>query len=450
MAIRVKHAPSAAVLGESAYTIGRGQKRERDTRFATDVRLKEQSLNLRAANIGVRAKYYSNLNKRREEELEFRTERAEESFGLRQDELGFRKQQQQEKMGLRLQLRLDAQKRIRDENTIIDYTPKQKKKLEHYDNLLATALQEYADGKWTTLEMEEIDGKIQRLKDRVIPLAQLRTEMTPGQRWKSGLVTGDDGVQRYQKANGDWERVGPSVKDRAKIYTDMLKSYKLTDGNGNERIDSDAALLEYNKFMTMMSKEDGLATRVAEIKKLRAEQGPQPSAEQKDKTKAAVEALPVMFDTIIKGQPRIGRKKKGKPSMDKVYGEEAYNEMLAEATGRLEQEGVPPEKVKAELDKWWDKQHDKERGQMFQKFGNRMEFEGRKAAPEKREVVPEVDMDKLDKLSLQRIEKFKSGKIVWSAISKKYGYEETEILKYIVKSGNEQSIADALRKMGII
>ena len=44
---------------------------------------------------------------------------------------------------------------------------------------------------------------------------------------------------------------------------------------------------------------------------------------------------------------------------------------------------------KEELDKWWDEQYDKERDQRFQKFANRMKFEGTgRSALESRKVAP--------------------------------------------------------------
>ena len=55
MGIKVKYSPSAEAIGGTAYTIGRGQRQERDIRFAVETGLRQQSLSLQAASLGSRA-----------------------------------------------------------------------------------------------------------------------------------------------------------------------------------------------------------------------------------------------------------------------------------------------------------------------------------------------------------------------------------------------------------
>ena len=386
MPIKIKHAPSAAALGGTAYTIGRGQRIERDYRFATEVGLKQQGLNIQAASVALQAKARAGQLALGYEQLGSREEQQASRDEQWQDEFDFRKQQQQQEMGLKLQSRLDAKEIYDREHTVTDYTPKQLKRLEHYDNLQATAEQEFAEGKWTAVQLEEITRKNNHLKDLVIPQTRLMTEMTPKQLLASKFQI-RNGIEYMEQANGDWEPTGSSFAEKAKLYTDIFKvmdARQDTDGNAIP-VDEHELDKRFLGALTRFRQIDELASRVEDEQKRRDQQGPSPSAEEQANKQAAIEKLPVMFDTIIKGQPKIGRKKKGKPSLfaDDVYGEEAYNKMLIEAVGRGEQEGIPPDVVKAELDKWWDAQHDKERGQRFQKFGNRFEFEG--AAPASQE-----------------------------------------------------------------
>ena len=76
MAIRVKHAPSGAAIGESAYTVGRGQRRERDIRLAFDVSLRQQALDLQERGQELGAERSAEQLALRGEELEFRKEEA--------------------------------------------------------------------------------------------------------------------------------------------------------------------------------------------------------------------------------------------------------------------------------------------------------------------------------------------------------------------------------------
>ena len=89
MAIRVKHAPSAAAIGETAYTIGRGQRQERDIRFAVETGLRQTSLSLQARSIGAQAEA-------RAGQLALGYEQLESREGREQAELEFRKHQQQD------------------------------------------------------------------------------------------------------------------------------------------------------------------------------------------------------------------------------------------------------------------------------------------------------------------------------------------------------------------
>jgi hypothetical protein len=260
---------------------------------------------------------------------------------------------------------------------------------------------------------------------------------------------------------GDFEDVPGNISfgEYSKFYADTLSAMFSQNAEGKDTTDYKAVEREVQKAITRYSKIQGLAAKAAAEQQKQAGQGQQVEPEAKVdperelKIQAAVEALPTMFDTLVKGQPRIGRIKKGQRSGDKVYGEEAYNRIFIEAVERGREDGITPDVVKMELDKWWDAKHDRERGQMFQKYENRLEFQKQTQTkePAKRKVTPEVDLGTLDAGQLDRIKRFKKHEsIKWSWIRQKFGLETAEELKYICGSGNEQAIANALRRLGII
>lgn len=462
MGIRVKHAPSAAALGETAYTIGRGQRRERDIRFAADVALRQRSLDLQKASLQLQSLRSRGQLGLQGAALAFRKEEAVKGREAAEREFSFRKEQWEDEPSRQLEKGLQQQELLQSKITW-QYDEGQKRELAKITTGVAWLRTQVAAGKWTAEQAEQAEQQLWRKYYSIIPLPVYDDKATPQEIYNSNVVTDSiTGAQYRMNERGGFEPVGIGFKDYAKLRADVAKSFTMMDAEGNVKIDWDATDKFVDETMVRYTKIQGFAARAEEEQKRRAQRGPQPSLEQEAKTKAVVEALPTLFSTLIKGQPKIGRKKKGETSKDKVYGEEAYNKTLIEAVGRLEQEGISPDVVKAELDKWWDAQYDKERGQMFQKFGDRLKFEGafrklefegaaRKKAPEKRKVAPEVNMDQLDKLSLQRVKKFKSsGKIAWVEIRKKFGRETADELKYICDSGNEQAIANALRRLGII
>lgn len=365
--IKVKHAPSAAAIGESAYTIGRGERRERDIHFAAEVGLRQASLSLQARGQGIQA------------------ERSRQQLALQKEELGFRKEQWEDEPARQLERGLQQQKLLQSKISW-QYDEGQKREMAKVTMGVAWLRDQVASGKWTAEQAEQAEQQLWRKYYSIIPLPVYDDSATPQERWDSGIVKASTGAQYRMNEKGGFDPMGPSVLDRAKIYTSILTALTTTDPmTGKITTDTDAVLQEYNKFMTLLTKEDELATRLEEIQKRRAQRGPQLSLEQEAQREAAVEALPVMFENISKGQPKIGRKKKGPPSLfaDDVYGEEAYNKMRIEAVERGKREGLPPDVVLAEFDEWWDIQYDKHRGKATQTFGNRMEFKG--AEPESQE-----------------------------------------------------------------
>lgn len=390
MAIRVRHDPSAATIGESAYTVGRGQRRERDIRLAIDTSLRQQALNLQARGQELGAERSAEQLALQREEFGLRAKRSDEQLALQQEELGFRKQRWQEEPSRQLQRGLQEQERLR-KNIAWQYDEGQKRELAKITTGVAWLRAQVASGKWTAEQAEQAEQQLWQKYYSIVPLPVYDDTPKPQEMYDSRIVIDPiTGARSLANSKGDFEDVPGSIsfKDLSTFYAKTLASMFKQDTAGKDTTDYAAVDEVVNDFVIRYSRIQGLAAKTGEEQERQQSRQQQIATEQEQqeeqvKMQAAVEALPTLFKTLIKGQPKIGRKKKGKTSGDMVYGEEAYNKMLVEVVGRGEQEGIPPDVMKAELDKWWDAQHDKERGQLWQKFENRLEFEG--AEPQSQE-----------------------------------------------------------------
>lgn len=377
MGIKVKHAPSAAAIGESAYTIGKGQRRERDILLATDVALKQQAMGLQARGLAAQARAQEGQRALGYAQIESREEQQEA-------ELGFRKEQWQDTLGLKLQVRLDAQEEYRRKHTKIRYTPAQLKTLSGLADGIAQVEKEYAVGKWTLPQLEELLGQFEFIRERIIPQMVFDDTRGPQENFELQIVAHPQTGKQYyvDPQTGKLLPLGMSEKDQGAMLTDFMVAMKTVDPmSGNDTTDYDEVLIQYNRAKALFAKEDELSTRVREIKRLQAEEQAQQPQELDAEVKAEVEKLPEMFENISKGgQPKIGRQgyaiQPGIVATDKVLGEEAYNLMLADAKYRGKQLGIPPDVVETEFAKWWYSKFDEERGEKFQKYQNPMEFGG--------------------------------------------------------------------------
>lgn len=353
--IRVKHAPSAAAIGESAYTIGRGEKK----RWLAEHGLKQQALGIQAASVGASARARAG------------------QLALQEEALDFRKQQWQEEPARQLEKSLQHQELLQ-KNLIWQYSEGQKREMAHIIEGISW-LRSRDD--WTPEQKEKAERQLWQKYYKLTPLPVYDDSATPQERFNQGRVKDETTGEYYMETTpGVFKPMGISYEAFMKARADAAKAFTTIDADGNPVVDYEKAKAFVDEGMLEYTKIQGFAARAEEEQKRRDQKPPEPSAEEQANKQAAVEALPTLFETIVKGQPKIGRKKKGKPSLfaDDVYGEKAYNKVLVEAVERGKQEGIPPDVMKAELDKWWDAEYDKERGQRFQKFGNRMEFE---AAP---------------------------------------------------------------------
>jgi len=393
MPITVKHSPSAAAIGGSAYTIGRGEKQ----RWAAEMAQRQQALNLQAAGMVLQNERSAEQLGLRRDEFEYGQERDAADRAAAELGRATAEQRWNEEPSRQLQKGLEQQELLQ-KNLTWQYDEGQKKELDKITTGVAWIRSQVASGKWTAEQGEQAERQLWQKYHSIIPLPFYDDQPKPQELYNRSLVTDQTtGAQYRQKGNGDWEQVGISFKDYAALRAKVAEAFtkQITDPDNEDYGKGTTDWPAVDKFvddtMERYAKIQGLASRAEEIQgrqqKQQAEQQQlqeqQQEQQEQEEMQAAVEALPVMFETIVKGQPKIGRIKKGKTSSDNVYGEEAYNKTLMEAAERGKQDGIPPETVKAKLDEWWDEQHDKERGEWFQKFGNRMEFEG--AAPASQE-----------------------------------------------------------------
>lgn len=97
-----------------------------------------------------------------------------------------------------------------------------------------------------------------------------------------------------------------------------------------------------------------------------------------------IKALPGIFNKSVKEAPKV--KRKG-TKFDKVFGADAYREIAQATLEQKDQLGLSTTEVVNELNKWWDTQFKKEKGQKFQKFQDRKEFDTK--------AIKEVTADEL-------------------------------------------------------
>lgn len=432
MAIKIKHSPSAAAIGGTAYTIGRGERLERDMRFSTEVGLRRASLGLQGRSISNQAKARRDADARQQEELAFRKEQAGASEGRWQDEFDFRKEQQKEKIGLELQKRIDEQERIKKENTIYEYTPGQIKDLERLSACRTRLEKEYAEGKWTLAGLQEGQLQLDHKEKLIIPQARIRTEMTVGQRLKSRTTFDATGTRYIEKSDGNFERQGLDEEGylkmavaAAKVFTtqDMRTTIKDKSGKeidnkdfGKETVDWKRTYAFIDDMRARFAEAEGFAVVAEEEQKRQAEQGQQQPVIEED----------------VDMQKVISSRQKAIEYVEGVLQEEKYAAASDEKKREIGVKMLKRYGIKVTPDELRTKPE-------------------RKAAPADRKVAPEVDMNKLDEMAKNRIQQFKKMKDVkWSWVSKKFGQETAAELKYICESGNEQAIANALQRLGII
>jgi len=152
MGIKVKHGVKAAAIGGSAYTVGRGQRIERDYRFNTEVGLKQQGLDIQAASVGNQAKARADATAQRDRE-------SERNYDLRQDELGFRKQQWEDEPARQLEQGLQQQK-ILQSKVSLQYDEGQKREMAKVTTGIGWLRNQVSSGKWTAEQAEQAEAQL--------------------------------------------------------------------------------------------------------------------------------------------------------------------------------------------------------------------------------------------------------------------------------------------------
>lgn len=87
--------------------------------------------------------------------------------------------------------------------------------------------------------------------------------------------------------------------------------------------------------------------------------------------------------------------------LDRRFGKKAFDAGLKQATENAFKQGANPESVKTLFETWWDEQFEAEKGQIFQKFQDRSEFQ-------EVEETGDVDVSQLSDEALDRL--IKAGK----------------------------------------
>ena len=255
MPITIKHAPSAAAIGGSSYTIGRGERRERDYRFATEVGLKQQGLNLQAASIGAQAQARAG------------------QLALQEEELALRRQQWEDEPARQLQQGLDQQKLLQSKVSW-QYDEGQKREMAKVTKGVAWLRDQVSAGKWTAEQAEQAEQQLWRKYHSIIPLPVYDDNATPQERYNSNIVKDPiTGAQYRMNEKGSFESVGIDFKDYAKLRSDVAKAFtsQITDPEsedyGKSTIDWAAVDKFVDNTMVRFTKIQGLASQAEEEKK---------------------------------------------------------------------------------------------------------------------------------------------------------------------------------------
>jgi hypothetical protein len=411
MGIKVKHAPSAAAIGESAYTIGRGEKQ----RWATDIALKEQALDLQAASIRASSKARAG------------------QLALQEEELAFRKEQWAEEPARQLEMSLQQQK-ILQSKVRWQYDESQKREMAKVTSGVSWLRDQVSAGKWTAEQAEQAELQLWRKYHSILPLPIYDDTLTPQERFNQGRVKDETTGAYYMEVGpGKFEPMGIDFKDYAKLRADVAKAFTTMDAEGNMKIDWEATDKFVDETMNRFTKIQNRAA-LAESEKQRLLQ----------KAKDIEQQAAMMDQDIMERDAAAMQRTAEAPKSVLTKRQEAID--YVKGVLQQEQHALLTDKARRDI----GVKMLAEAG--FKVTADELKTEqARKPEPAIRKVAPEVDMTKLDDMAKNRIQQFKGMKnIKWSWVSQKFGPETAAELKYICESGNEQAIANALQRLGII
>lgn len=175
MGITVRHDPSGAAIGQSAYTIGQGQKKERDREFglkATQVAIQGSAA---ASAASARSRALALQEKRNQQDVNFR-EKAYDDAPARELEMGL------------------VQQQLLEKNFQWQYTEQQKRELEKVNSGIAWTRQQVAEGAWTPEQAEVAERQLQMRYHGIIPSKVYDDSPSPQDVFNSQVVKNNNGI----------------------------------------------------------------------------------------------------------------------------------------------------------------------------------------------------------------------------------------------------------------
>lgn len=361
MGIKIKHAPSAAALGGSAYTIGRAEKK----RWAVDIALKQQALGLQAASIGAQAQSRAAALRQREEE-------SKRLHGLREEELGFRREQWEDEPARQLERGLQQQKILQGQESY-EYTEAQKRRRAQVIEGVNWLREQVAAGTWTAEQAEQAEQQLWALYHGIIPGL---VDVGPGvqQRFDSSIATALDGSQWREESPGKFSQLGMTEAEHGKSFDANYKSVASAKLGILPTEKEVKAVEKWKRASWAAYKDIGRQTKeeTARLQQKAVQDLQAIEMKTQAERRGIIAALPNAFDRIIKGQPKSRGLKKGVLA-EKIYSEEDYKNTLAIATEQYSD--IPPDIIKDEFDKWRaERQAVPETPEELRKGGTRQEY----------------------------------------------------------------------------
>ena len=91
------------------------------------------------------------------------------------------------------------------------------------------------------------------------------------------------------------------------------------------------------------------------------------------------------MNKAVKGQPKIDRK----GTLDNIYGEEAYRNVMKKAMGNKDEFGLSALEALGEVSRWWDKKFTDKEGKTWQHVQDRQAF-STEATPEEAQALAQI------------------------------------------------------------
>lgn len=200
----------------------------------------------------------------------------------------------------------------------------------------------------------------------------------------------DEGIE------GFLQRVaaGTLPKGKSTLLTGPVAEQNLQEPSGSRR----------DLIKAQITGQESLAKRRESLNAEAAKKKEGKTAETGGLSKETViKALPDIFNKAVSKAPKV--KRKG-TKFDKVFGADAYRQLAQSTLDQKDKLGLSTTETLNELNKWWDAQFAKEKGQRFQKFQDRKEFDtkaieglaGEELTPEEQAAKDQIDPTIFDEI----------------------------------------------------